>query len=205
MTAPTPRRCNAGMFIGDEVRARADAAAATTRLAGLARGSSLTQASHAAWDAGIPRAGQGGPGLPRLLRVRCQGPVRRGAVSVLMLRWEAADGNGQPFPSLDADIILIPDGVQATLVGLAGVYRTPAGTGLDWSAVHGIAAVTIRTLLIRIADAISDPTREPLPLLAVRHGYARTFVPADDPGQMPTVPTWIRHGNRSPASDAGSC
>ena len=76
------------MFIGDEVRAEAGAAAAATRLAGLARGSSLTRASHAAWDAGIARTGQGGPGpgLIRLVQVHYRGPVQRGAVSVLIVR-----------------------------------------------------------------------------------------------------------------------
>jgi len=38
------------MFIGDEVRAKASPAAAAARLATLAHGSSLTRASHAAWD-----------------------------------------------------------------------------------------------------------------------------------------------------------
>jgi hypothetical protein len=146
------------MFIGDEVRAEASAAAAATRLAGLARGSSLTLASHAAWNAGMAKTGQAGPWprLPGLVRVHCQGPVQRGAVSVLILRWEAA-GNGQPFPALDADITLVPDGERATLVGLTGVYRAPAGTRPDQPAVHRVAAVTIRALLSRIADAISDP------------------------------------------------
>jgi hypothetical protein len=161
MTAPPPRRWNAGMFIGDEVRAEAGTAAAATRLVGLARGSSLTRASHAAWDTGIASTGQTGPEPTRLLRVHSRGPVQRGAVSVLILRWEAAAGSGLLFPALDADITLVPDGEQATLVGLTGVYRTPAGTRPDQPAVRGVAAVTIRALLGRVADAISDPATPP--------------------------------------------
>jgi hypothetical protein len=149
------------MFIGDEVRAEACAAAAATRLAALARGSSLTQASHAAWDAGIASSGQTGPEPVRLLRVHCRGPVQRGAVSVLILRWEAAAGSGLLFPALDADITLLSDGEQATLVGLTGVYRTLAGTRPDQPAVRGVGAVTIRTLLNRVADGISDPAAPP--------------------------------------------
>jgi hypothetical protein len=147
------------MFIGDEVHAEASAAAAATRLAGLARGSSLTLASHAAWDAGVARTGQVGNGaaLPRLVRVQSQGPAQRGAISVLILRWQAAAGNGRPFPALDADITLIPDGEQATVVGLTGVYRTPAGIPPDQPAIYRIAALTVRTLLSLIADSISDP------------------------------------------------
>ena len=93
--------------------------------------------------------------------MHCRGPVQRGAVSVLILRWEAAGGNRRPFPALDADITLVPHGEQAILVGLTGVYRTPAGTRPDQPAVHRVAAVTIRALLSRIADAISDPAAPP--------------------------------------------
>lgn len=158
------------MFIGDEVRAEVGVSAAATRLAALARGRALTRASHAAWDAGMAMAGQAGPGQgpPALMRVHARGPVQRGALHVLMLRWEAADGTGQPFAALDADITLLPDGDQATWVGLAGAYRTPPGTQLDRSAVHGIASVTVRTLLGRIAGAISDPAASIPPAPPVR-------------------------------------
>jgi hypothetical protein len=147
------------MFIGDEVRAEVGAAAAATRLTAMARGSSLTRASHAAWEAGIARTGQADPGQgpSRLVQVHCRAPILRGVVPVLVLRWEAADESGRLFPALDADIILLPDGDQATLVGLTGVYRTLAGTRPDGPAMHGVASVTIRTLLSHIADAISDP------------------------------------------------
>jgi hypothetical protein len=147
------------MFISDEVRAEVSVEAAVTRLADLACGSSLTRLSHAAWDAGIAGIGLATPGLglSRLVQVHCRGPVQRGAGSALTLRWEAADGNGASFPVLDADISLVPDGEQATLLGLTGVYRTPSGTRPDRPAVHQVASATIRTLLGRIADAISDP------------------------------------------------
>jgi hypothetical protein len=161
MIAPSPQRWNAGMFIGDEVRAEVGTKAATTRLADLARGNSLIRASYAAWDAGKARTVQVGPRLTRLLRVDYRGPVQRGAVSVLILRWEAADGDGRPFAALDADITLVPDGEQATLVGLTGVYRTPAGTRPDRLAVHRVAAMTTRALLDRIADTISGPAAPP--------------------------------------------
>ena len=114
------------MFIGGEARAAVSAAAATARL-GRAGGGVLTWASYAAWEevtAGIAPAGR-----PGLVLVRSRGPVRRGAVSVLILRWEAADADGNRFPVLDADITLVPDGEQATLVGLNSVYRPCPGPG----------------------------------------------------------------------------
>jgi hypothetical protein len=108
-----------GMFIGDEVRAEASHAAAAALLATLARGSSLTRASHAAWDAATASAGHTspGPGVPRLTRVRSQGPLLRGAVAVLILRWETVSQSGRPFPALDADITLVPDGSMPSSSG----------------------------------------------------------------------------------------
>jgi hypothetical protein len=145
-----------GMFIGDEAQAAVSAATATDRLAGLAARGSLVRVSHAAWGEGtagiVPAAGLG-----ELVVVQSRGPVRRGAVSRLILRWEAAAASGQLFPVLDADITLVPDGEQATLVGLDGVYRIPPEAGLDPVIVHQAAAATIRSLLGRIAGAITDP------------------------------------------------
>jgi hypothetical protein len=89
--------------------------------------------------------------------VHSRGPVRRGAASLLILRWEAADASGQRFPVLDADITLVSDGEQATVVGLDGVYRTPPGAGLDPVLVHRAATATIRSFLGRLAGAITDP------------------------------------------------
>jgi hypothetical protein len=160
------------MFICDEVQAGASPPAAAARLAALARGSSLTRVSHAAWETGVTAA-RLVPELAdlRLARVQCRGPGRPGPVPVLILRWEAAAGNAQPFAVLDADITLIPDADRAVLLGLAGVYRTPPGTLPDRTAVRTAAAVTVRVLLSRIADAISEP--------------AAAAVPADDPAAPP--------------------
>ena len=145
------------MFICEEVRTEASPPAAAARLAALARGNSLTQVSHAAWDTGITAA-QPIPELAglRLVRVQCRGSARPGPVLALIVRWEATAGNGQPFAALDADITLVSDGDHAALLGLAGVYRTPPGTRPGHPALRMIAAVTARDLLGRIADAISD-------------------------------------------------
>jgi hypothetical protein len=52
---------------------------------------------------------------------------------------------------------LVPDGEQATLVGLDGVYRTLPGAGLDPVIVQQAAAATMRSFLGRLAGAITDP------------------------------------------------
>jgi len=144
------------MFVGDETQAAAGAAAAAARLGGLASGGALTMASYAAWRAGTATTGPAA-GIPELVAVHSRGPTRRGAVSVLTLRWEAADAAGQLFPVLDANITVIPDGEHTTLIGLEGVYRTPPGTGLEPATTRRAATTTIRSLLRRVADAISDP------------------------------------------------
>jgi hypothetical protein len=81
-------------------------------------------------------------------------------VTVVTLRWEAAGASERLFPVLDADITLIPDGDDATLIGLQGVYGPPAGSVgemLDRAILHRIAAATIRSFLNRLAAAIQDP------------------------------------------------
>jgi hypothetical protein len=142
------------MFIGGQARAAVSAAAAA-RLTCPASAGILVRASYAAWEevtAGIAPAG-----LPGLVLVRSWGPVRRGAVSVLILRWEAADASGQRFPVLDADITVVPDGEHAALVELVGVYRPPPWAGLCPVIAYLVTAATTHSLLGRIAAAISDP------------------------------------------------
>jgi len=150
------------MFVGDELRAEVSFAAAAARLANLIGGGSLVQASNAAWGEGIARVGPIGPlpGMSKLVRVRFREPVQHGATLVLTLRWEATGASSALFPVLDADITLIPDGDQATRIGLSGVYRPPGravGAGLDRAILHRVASATIRSLLGQITDAITQP------------------------------------------------
>jgi hypothetical protein len=150
------------VFIGDEVRAEVGFTAASKRIAVLLSGTTLSTVSHAAWSEGIARVGPAGPlpGLSKLVHVLVTEPVTRGAVTVLALRWEAVGASERLFPVLDADITLIPDGNDATLIGLQGVYGPPAGSVgeiLDRMILHRIAAATIRSFLSRIAAALQDP------------------------------------------------
>lgn len=155
------------MFIGDQARAAVSASTATARLAGLASDGALTRVSHAAWAQGAatiritpgpgttPETGTAA-GLPALAVVRSRGPVKRGAVSVLILRWEV-DGPDGLFPVLDADLTLVPDGQRAALLGLDGVYRSLPGAALDTDAVRRAATATVRCLLGSIVGAITHP------------------------------------------------
>lgn len=145
------------MFISDQARAAVSATAATARLADLASDGPLIRASHAAWAEGTARSAPAA-GLPELAVVHARGPVKRGAASVLILRWEAADADGQLFPVLDADITVVPDGEHATLIRLDGVYRTTPETGMDPVTARRAAAAIMRSLLGRITAAIRAGT-----------------------------------------------
>jgi hypothetical protein len=149
----------ASMFVGAEVRARVSAVVAAERLACLISGSSLIEVSQQAWGDGFAWVGPV-PALSKLVRVQFREPVRRGAVTVLALRWEATGVAGRIFPVLDADITLAPDGDETTLLGLDGVYGPPGGAigaGLDRVILHRIATATVRSFLTRIAAAVANP------------------------------------------------
>ena len=150
------------MFVGDEVRAQARPAVARTRLAALLAGSGLMAASSQAFGDGLARIGPLGPvpGLSKLVQIRASDPVQRGAATFMSVRWEAAGAGERLFPVLDADITMVPDGEDATLIGLQGVYRPPggpAGALLDRAILHRVAAATIRSFLSCLAAAIQEP------------------------------------------------
>ena len=151
----------AGMFVSDEVRADVSFAVASRRLADLAA-SSLASASHGAWGDGLARVGPAGslPGLSKLVHVQVRDPVWHEGVVTLTLRWQATGALGGLFPVLDADVSAIPDGADATLIGLAGVYGPPGGivgAGLDRAVLHRVATATVRSFLARIAGAVTAP------------------------------------------------
>lgn len=90
--------------------------------------------------------------------MRCTPAAWRGAVSLLILRWEAASDGRVAVPVLDADITLVPDGERATLIGLEGVFRRVPGAEPDSGTARRAATAIIRCLLSRIAGMISDPS-----------------------------------------------
>jgi hypothetical protein len=55
---------------------------------------------------------------------------------------------------------LTPDGEHSTRLSLAGAYRPPLpalGAGLDKAIFQTVADATVRSLLARVADALSCP------------------------------------------------
>jgi hypothetical protein len=81
-------------------------------------------------------------------------------------RWQATGPGGRLFPALDADLALTPAGEHATRLSLAGAYRPllgPVDAGLDKAIFHKVAQATVRSLLARVADALSRPPARPAP------------------------------------------
>jgi hypothetical protein len=136
----------------DEMLVDASFDAARARLADLARGGMLLDASQYAYGEGIAGVARIGPpasvrGMSRLAEAHFRGPVIREDTAVLTLRWEAIGPGGGLFPALDADITLSPAGDRGTLLSLAGAYR-PAPGALDTRpgqvTLQRVAAATIR-------------------------------------------------------------
>jgi hypothetical protein len=66
-------------------------------------------------------------GRSRLVTVHARDQAERHDAARLALRWEVIGPDGKPFPALDADVMLTPDGNRATTLVLNGVYRPPPG------------------------------------------------------------------------------
>jgi hypothetical protein len=153
------------MFVREEAVLEVGFDAARARLPDLATGVWLSNASEGAYDEGLVgliRVGPlgGVPGMSKLVRVQVRDPVIRDNSAVLTLRWEATGPGGGLFPALDADITLAPEGADKTRLSLAGAYRPPfagLGIGLDRTILRRVATATIRSLLSRVAVAITHP------------------------------------------------
>ena len=151
------------MFVGHEVMLGAAYPDARAGLLRLTHGGWLSDASGDAYAeglAGLVRVGPFGerPGTGKLVRVLLLEPVERDTSLTLSLRWEATGPMGRLFPVLDANIILIPAGENASQLALAGAYRPPfaaVGERLDRMLLHRAASATVRALLGRIAETIA--------------------------------------------------
>jgi hypothetical protein len=149
------------MFVGDEVVLDVSFAVARARLADLIGNKLLRSASEDAYGAGITgQARVGALGLYKVVRVHVRQLAQTGGRAGVAIRWEATGPGGGLFPTLDADIVLVPATGQTTLLSLAGVYRPPLGPlgmALDRPALHGVAAATVRNFLGRLAAGITSP------------------------------------------------
>jgi hypothetical protein len=149
-------------FVDDHVLLGISFDAARVRLERLVDDGALLGASEYAYGEGIVRlAEDAGPaaGLSWLGVVLPGDLAETPDRARLPLRWMAIGPDGAAFPAMDCDLTLFQAGETTTLLTLAGVYRLPgqAATGLDLASVRGIAAVTIRSFIARLACIFLHP------------------------------------------------
>jgi hypothetical protein len=152
------------MFVSAETVLRRDIAGVRIRLRRLIRDGRLSEASHAAYAGGMDqvlRVGPFGdrPGASRLVRVSFADPAYRGDEMAVPLRWETRGRAAGLFPVLDADITVSPADPEGTRIVLTGCYRPPlgaVGAGLDRVLMNKVAAMTVESLLARVASAIDE-------------------------------------------------
>lgn len=160
--------------------------AAQARLAGLAQGGWLADASREAFGElgrGLARVGPM-PAVSRLVEVQFGTMATRSGSAVLPLRWQAAGAGGGLFPALDADITVAPYGSAGTLIALAGVYRAPlgpVGVALDRVVMRRVAVATVRRFVRRVEEAIADPAAATAPVAGIfEHGVRRFPMVAEE-------------------------
>src|SRR5262249_26985940 len=174
--------------------------------AGLLRithGGWLSDASGDAYTeglAGLVRVGPFGdvPGVSKLVRVLLLEPVERAASLTLILRSEGTGVMGRLFPVLDANIILIPAGENASLLALAGAYRPPfaaVGQGLDRVLLHRAASATVRSLLRHMAEKITAATGTEPAAPGTQPAVSGTEQAVPGPGMAVPSP-WQREAGR---------
>lgn len=153
------------MFVTRELVVDAEFGAARARLKQIVRaadGDGLARMSRTAYEealAHLTRDGAPGdaPVVSTLVDVRLMGPWKRDDTRAVWLRWEAAGVASGLLPTLDADMVLAPEGQDKTRVTLNGYYESPIDDLPDSerSLLHHLASATIRTLLRGVADALA--------------------------------------------------
>jgi hypothetical protein len=147
------------MFTGDQVKLDIGFDVARDRLACLADGRWLQDASRDSYGAGIVGFTRVGPtpALSKLVRVHVRKLPAAADYAGLAIRWEAAGQAGLLFPVLDADLTVTPAAGDTCTLALAAVYRPPlgvVGAGLDRAVLRGVATTTIRAFLRQVAEAM---------------------------------------------------
>jgi hypothetical protein len=173
------------IFVGGHILMDVCLDSAKRQLERLAHDGVLLSASEHAYGEGITglveTAGLAA-GMSRLVGVQPGDLMETEGCARLWLRWEAIGSDGTLFPALDADLTLSPAGEKSTMLMLAGVYRLPehAGAGLDPGIVRCFAAVTIDSLIARLACALMHPAGS-----AVRQDVPDRIPPYHGPERRP--------------------
>jgi hypothetical protein len=151
------------IVVGDRVLLNVSFRAARARMEMLAKDGMLPWASEAAYGEGITSLVEAaGPtaGLTRLAETHLDSLAGTHACVHIALQWEAIAADGKLFTALDADLMLVPAGNQATALALAGAYWPQPGrpgADLDPATVRACATTAIRSFLTWVACALAHP------------------------------------------------
>ena len=145
------------MLIQDFVQINAPYATVRDRLFGRTPGWLADHAS-AAYAEGerlfvTVTATAGGVPVGKRVHIDLGAPYERGDGSVVPLSWWAT-GAQRLFPTLEADLEIMPLGPDQVMLTLMGRYEPPLGAvgrGLDRLVLHRIAEASVRSFLHRTA------------------------------------------------------
>jgi hypothetical protein len=138
---------------------------ARVRLVNLISGGSLVPASIDAYARALPGLERQAPvdalSAAALLRVRIQEPDDAAGLVVLPLRWHAMGSGGQLVRVLSADLMLIAEQADRTLLRLQGGFRLPfpvAGSDRDRAELPLRAATaSVSFLLDHVRASLAGP------------------------------------------------
>ena len=162
------------MFVAHQLVIDISSQAAQARLANLAYGYGLSDASQQAHEDGLAsliRVGPLGdlPGASKLVRVRFLDPVYCDDAMTLGLRWKRQVSPARCSQCSTRTSHSPPPGSTRHGSRCAGAYRPPLGplgAALDKAILNQMAAATIRALLRNVANALANPGP---PHTAIRH------------------------------------
>lgn len=105
----------------------------------------------------MPVGPKGERGPTRHVTVRVGPPKQTGEEMHLAIRWEVPGVSGSMFPSLDANLIVAPDGAGASRLSILGRYEPPLGPLgrlVDRVVMERVARATMEAFLREVAEKI---------------------------------------------------
>jgi hypothetical protein len=143
------------MFFSESLALDAPLAMVQHRLLTFLRVGDLHGVASAAYGEGVTLLTHAGiAGLSKTVAVDNIPAYRRGAVTVVPIRWVATGPLARAFPVLDANLEMSAVDSETTLT-LVGSYRPPfgkVGEALDGMVLKSVARVTVRAFLSHLTD-----------------------------------------------------
>jgi hypothetical protein len=153
------------MFFSESLALDVPLAMVQHRLLAFLRVGDLDSVAAAAYGEGVTlltHAGVGG--LGKTVAVQNIPAYRRGAVTVVPIRWVATGPMARAFPVLDANLEMSAADSETTLT-LVGSYRPPlgkVGEAIDAMVLKSVARATIRAFLSYLSDVATQVVASPI-------------------------------------------